>query len=80
MGMLEKLPDWPASMDRASALKYTGVGETVLETYERLGIVTFKPVGPRGCKVARKADLQRMLDYIFERGDGLPVDESMDLA
>lgn len=79
MGLpIENLPDFPASMNREWALAYTGVAEATLQEYERLGIVKFRPVGPRGSMVARKVDLQRMLDFIFERGDALPPSEDMD--
>lgn len=79
MGLpIENLPDFPESMNREWALAYTGVADATLKEYERLGIVRFRPVGPRGALVARKADLQRMLDFIFERGDNLPPSEDMD--
>jgi hypothetical protein len=79
MGIFERLPDWPAAMDRSNALVFTGVAETVLRQYERLGVIRFKPVGPHGAKVARKEDLQRMLNCIFELGDDLPPSEDMDI-
>lgn len=76
---LQNLPEFPASMNREWALAYTGVAEATLQQYERLGIVRFRPVGPRGSMVARKSDLQRMLDFIFDRGDNLPPSEDMEI-
>lgn len=76
---IERLPDFPETMNRELALAYTGIGASLLGEYERLGVVNFKPVGPRGSMVVRKADLQRMLTFIFERGDNLPPSEDMEL-
>lgn len=80
MGLpIENLPDFPQAMNREWALAYTGVAEATLGQYERLGIVRFRPVGPRGALMARKVDLQRMLDFIFERDDLLPPSEDMEI-
>lgn len=79
MTSLQKLPRWPAALGRQDALAFSNVSETTLKTYERLGIVRFKPVGPYGCKVARTADLERMLECIFELGDALPPSEDMEI-
>lgn len=80
MGLpLEKLPDFPESMNREWALAYTGVADATLKQYERLGIVRFRAVGPRGAMMARKADLQRMINLIYELGDDLPASEDMDI-
>ncbi len=75
---LGTLPDFPEAMNRELAIAYTGISDSIIREYERLGIVRFKPVGPRGAMVARKADLQRMLEFIFERGDNLPPSEDME--
>ncbi|MAM41696.1 MAG: hypothetical protein CL949_25045 [Erythrobacter sp.] len=66
MGLaLEKLPDWPAAMNRDWALAYTGVGSDQMKEWERAGRVRFRPRGPRGSMLALRADLDAALADLF---------------
>ncbi|RZL77245.1 MAG: hypothetical protein EOP66_09135 [Sphingomonas sp.] len=66
MGLaLEKLPDWPAGMNRDLALAYTGVGEAQLRAWEKAGAVNFRPRGPRGAMLALRSDLDVALAALF---------------
>lgn len=62
---LRDLPEWPAAMDRDTALAFTGVGEAQLREWERKGVVRFCARGPRGAAIARRADLQAAVDRLF---------------
>ncbi len=66
MGLaLEKLPDWPAGMNRALALAYTGVSEQQMRDWEKEGRVRFRPRGPRGQMMALRSDLDGALAELF---------------
>ncbi|MBW6522425.1 hypothetical protein KZ810_02845 [Sphingomonas sp. RHCKR47] len=66
MGMaLHQLPDWPAGMNRETALAYTGVAETQLRAWEKAGKVTFRARGPNGAAVALRVDLDAALAGLF---------------
>ncbi|PHP21404.1 hypothetical protein CG471_02200 [Sphingobium sp. IP1] len=66
MGMaLEKLPDWPAGMNREMALAYTGVSGDQLDEWRRAGVVRFRPRGPRGQMLALRTDLDAALAILF---------------
>ncbi|MCK0531484.1 hypothetical protein [Sphingobium agri] len=66
MGLaLEKLPDWPAAMNREWALAYTGVSGEQMKEWVRSGKVRFRPRGPKGAMVALKADLDAALADLF---------------
>ncbi|WBQ17514.1 hypothetical protein [Sphingobium yanoikuyae] len=66
MGLaLEKLPDWPAGMNREMALAYTGVSGDQLDEWRRTGVVRFRPRGPRGQMLALRADLDAALAILF---------------
>lgn len=78
MGLpLAKLPEWPAAMNRAWALAYTGVSEEQMRRWQRSGKVRFKPVGPKGEMVARIVDLDAALDALFAIKD---VSEDLDFG
>jgi hypothetical protein len=76
MGALEKLPNWPAAMNRGLALAYTGVAETQMKEWERRGAVRFVHRGPRGQAIVPRADLDAALASLFGAagGDGIPFD------
>ncbi len=77
MGMaLEKLPDWPAGMNRDWALAYTGVGEAQLRAWEKAGIVNFRARGPRGAMLALRTDLDAALAALFTSA----LDEDLDFG
>lgn len=62
---LAQLPDWPAAMPRALALAYTGVADAQLKEWERRGLVSFRPRGPRGAPIATRASLDLALQTLF---------------
>lgn len=69
MGLaLERLPDWPAGMNREWALAYTGVAEAQLRAWERVGLVIFRPRGPHGAMLALRTDLDAALAQLFAGG------------
>lgn len=71
----EKLPHWPAGMNRRLALAYTGVAEKQLAEWERSGRVVFRPRGPHGEKLARRRDLDAALDSLFDSAnDDSPIE------
>ena len=62
MGLaLHQFPDWPAAMDRETALAYTGVAEAQLRAWQKEGRVRFSPRGPNGAMIALKDDLDTAL-------------------
>ncbi|PZU63810.1 MAG: hypothetical protein DI540_22870 [Sphingobium sp.] len=66
MGLaLERLPHWPAGMNREMALAYTGVSEEQLDEWRRAGVVRFRPRGPRGQMLALRTDLDAALAILF---------------
>jgi hypothetical protein len=66
MGLaLEKLPDWPAGMNRDLALAYTGVSTDQMREWERVAKVRFRPRGPRGAMLALRSDLDAALADLF---------------
>ncbi len=70
MGLaLEKLPDWPAGMNREWALAYTGVAEAQLKEWERTGRVRFRSRGPNGQRIALRSDLDDALRSLVEVED-----------
>ena len=71
MGLaLAQLPDWPACMNRETALAYTGVAEAQLREWESRGMVRFRQRGPRGAAIAPRADLDAALDTLFAAAAG----------
>lgn len=67
MGMaLHQFPDWPAGMNRETALAYTGVAEAQLREWETAGRVRFRARGPRGEKIAPRIDLDAALRSLFD--------------
>ena len=66
MGLaLADLPDWPAGMNRETALAYTGIGEAQLREWEKTGKVNFRPRGPKGAMLALRCDLDTALADLF---------------
>jgi hypothetical protein len=71
MGLaLEKLPDWPAGMNREMALAYTGVSGEQMKEWERSGKVQFRPRGPRGQMLALRSTLDAALAELFGAAAG----------
>lgn len=62
---LHRLPDWPAGMNRETALAYTGVAETQLRAWEKAGKVAFRARGPNGASLALRVDLDAALAALF---------------
>jgi hypothetical protein len=73
MGLpLEQFPDWPVGMTREVALAFTGVAETQLEEWIKLGVVRFRRRGPHGAAIAQREELAAALKSLFgEGGDGV---------
>ncbi|WP_267395524.1 MULTISPECIES: hypothetical protein [unclassified Sphingomonas] len=67
---IERLPDWPAGMNRDLALAYTGVSEGQLREWERRGLVRFRQRGPRGAAIVARADLDSALEALFGAAAG----------
>lgn len=75
MGLaVEKLPDWPACMNREWALAYTSVSAEQMKEWERAGKVRFRPRGPRGQMVALRMDLDAALADLFGSSSGGGID------
>lgn len=67
MGLpIEKLPDWPAALNKLEALAYTGVSETQLKEWQRAGVVRFRHRGPRGEAICPRTDLDAALARMFD--------------
>ena len=71
---LEKLPAWPAAVNRRDALAYTGVAETQMKEWQRRGLVRFQPRGPNGAMICRIADLDAALEALFVTGSAEDLD------
>jgi hypothetical protein len=72
MGMaMEKLPHWPAAMNRDLALAYTGVADAQMREWESRGQVRFRLRGPHGAAIAPRADLDAALDTLFGSAGGV---------
>ena len=71
---LSSLPDWPAAMNRETALAYTGVAEAQLRAWERGGRVHFRPRGPKGAMLALRAELDTALADLFSRDTSEDLD------
>lgn len=56
---------WPAALTWDEALAYTSLSEVELRRGVRRGIVSFKCVGRRGCRVAARNQLDRLLTLIL---------------
>lgn len=66
MGLpLEKLPDWPAALNRSEALAYTRVSETQMRAWEDAGAVCFRTRGARGEGIVLRAQLDGALAALF---------------
>ena len=69
MGLpLEKLPAWPAALNRDQALAYSGVAETQLREWGKRGKVRFRPRGPNGAMLCLRSDLDNALTEMFVTG------------
>jgi predicted site-specific integrase-resolvase len=69
MGLpLEKLPDWPAGLNRQGALDYSGVSEAQLREWQKRGQVRFLPRGPNGAMLCMRSDVDAALREMFING------------
>lgn len=67
MGLaLEKLPDWPAAMNREMALAYTGVSTEQMRDWEKTGRVRFRARGPHRSMLCLRSDLEEALASLFD--------------
>lgn len=73
---LDRLPDWPASLDRQAAMAFTGVSETKLREWVKLGKVRFRPIGQNAAMVALRSELEVALRAEFT---GATLDAAEDL-
>jgi len=74
MTMLANLPDWPAAMNREAALAFTGVAESQLKQWAKVGKVRFRARGPNGQLLALKSDLEAALVEMFTAADEEDLD------
>ena len=56
---------WPAALTWNDALTYTSLSEVELRRGVRRGIVQFRCVGRRGCRVAARDQLDRLVAAVF---------------
>lgn len=77
---LEKFPEWPATMDRSTALAYSGVSEATLAEFEKRGIIRFLAQGPRRKMITPRAGLDRMIEALWATGGALPASEDFDFG
>lgn len=56
---------WPAALTWDDALAYTSLSEVELRRGVRRGIVQFRCVGRRGCRVAARDQLDRLIAAVF---------------
>ena len=75
MGLaLAQFPNWPAGMNRETALAYTGVAEAQLRAWERAGKVNFRARGPHGAMLALRTDLDAALTDLFAASSAEDMD------
>jgi len=67
---LEKLPAWPAALNRDEALAYTRLAPKLFDQIERTHGVTGKKLGRNGEKVYPRDQLDACLSRLF--GAGMP--------
>lgn len=67
----------PATLDRESALQYTGLSEAELRRHEEKGTIVFKPLGKSGTKVVPTDHLDALIASIWAEETNTP-DEDMD--
>lgn len=66
MGLaLEKLPAWPAALNRDEALAYTRLAPKLFDQLERTGGVVGKRLGKNGEKVFPRDQLDALLTRLF---------------
>lgn len=76
---LPEMPEWPAVLTVKEALGYSGLSESELRRRVALGDIVFKAVGPNGCKVCPKSQLDEMIKKIWSEGNGIPPTPVEDL-
>lgn len=65
---LEKLPDWPAAMNRDEALEYTRLAGKLFGQLERNGSLTGKRIGRNGEVVFLREQLDAVTRRLFAAG------------
>lgn len=71
---IEKLPDWPAAMNREWALAYSGVAEAQMREWQKRGRVRFQPRGPHGAMLCLRSDVDAALQEMFTAGSPEDLD------
>lgn len=56
---------WPVALTWQAALAYTSLSEAALRRSVRRGLVNFKCVGPRGCRVAARHQLDHLMAAVL---------------
>lgn len=66
MGLaLEKLPDWPAALNRDEALSFMRIAPKLFDAMEKSGTLTGKKLGKNGEKVYLAEHCRQALDRLF---------------
>ena len=69
---------WPMGLTFEQALAYTAVSIAQMRRWEREGRIVFRRVGRKGCRVAFRPDLERLLKETF-RGP-VEIEEDFDFG
>jgi hypothetical protein len=78
MGLpLEKLPDWPAAMNRELALSYLGVAPKLFDQLDRTGGLRGKRIGRNGEKLYPREQLDALLTRLFGPS-ALDIDDELE--
>lgn len=62
---LDALPFWPETVDRAGALAFTGLAETLFDQLEKAGTIASRSYGPRGARIYRIEQLRKVVTDLF---------------
>ena len=62
---LEALPFWPETVDRAAALAFTGLAESLFDKLESAGTIASRSYGPRGARIYRVEQLRKVVNDLF---------------
>lgn len=76
MGLaLEKLPDWPAALNREEALAYTHISEKLFAQLEKAGTLTGRRIGRNGEVIYLREQLESVTARLFGNGSNDIDDE-----